>query len=384
MDDRVELDGFFQSAFVQEPPGFHRPPEDFARALPPVADRGAAPPASASFESRAQYLLRLGPAPALDGEERVPAFVAAQVGPPAAVARWLSALRALARTPRAAAALSAERRELAPALADFRARLSSGSFVAAVEEYAGLPLPGEHRVVLSPFHSAAGVANVVQESPDGSVSIVSLLGPERRGGAAVYWGRRTPGTLWHEEAHGVLDPLADAWGARIDRALPADASAVCYGAWRQCVREHVVRAVMIRLLERRLGPAAAADQLAFEDPARFRWLVPMIESLKAYEADRKRWPTLADYYPRLLDAARPEADDGSAPFRADREPPAVRARIARLARTAIPLMRDPSARLHLRAALAVAETVVPAAYDAAPPGTPGSAPSPDAPPGIVR
>ncbi|MFX7878651.1 hypothetical protein ABTK13_20515, partial [Acinetobacter baumannii] len=90
-------------------------------------------------------------------------------------------------------------------------------------------------------HAASGVANVVAEREDGGVEVTSLVGPERSGGAPEFWTVRVPGTLWHEESHGILDPLADAWAARIARARPADPAAVCYGEWRQCVREHVVR-----------------------------------------------------------------------------------------------------------------------------------------------
>jgi len=325
-----------------------RPTEDFASAALPAGE-WTVPASTVPFGERAQVLMRLGPAPELRDAE-VPTTIAAQVGPPAAVARWLGSLRALARSAAAADALALERRELAPALESFRAKLSSGAFVSSIEEYTGLPLPGTHRLVLSPFHAASGVANVVADGRDGSVSVTSLFGPDRQGAAPEYWSVRVPGTLWHEEAHGIVDPLADAWAARIERARPADASAICYGEWRQCVREHVVRAVMLRLMERRLGTAAAAEQLRFEEPGRFRWLAAMVERLKEYEADRARWPTLADFYPRLLDAVRAEADDGRPPLSPEREPALVRARVARLAKTALPRMRDAAARAHLRRA----------------------------------
>jgi len=297
--------------------------------------------------------MRLGPAPELR-DAGVPTSISAQVGSPAEVARWLGSLRALARSTAAVDALALERRELAPELESFRAKLASGAFVASIEEYTGLPLPGTHRLVLSPFHAASGVANVVADGADGSVAVTSLFGPDRSGAAPDYWSVRVPGTLWHEEAHGITDPLADAWAARIERARPADAAAICYGEWRQCVREHVVRAVMLRLMERRLGAAAAAEQLAFEEPARFRWLPAMVERLKEYEADRTRWPTLADFYPRLLDAIRPDGDDAGPPLRPEREPALVRARVALLAKNALPRMRDAAARAHLRRAGALA------------------------------
>lgn len=376
VDERVELDGLLQARSTAAPAGYHRPAEMFARAVLPRPTPDFAPPVTVPFEARAQLLLRLGPPPALDGLDAVPRMIAEPIGAPADVARWLESLRSLARSTETAAALREERRELAPAVEDFRRRISTEPFVAAIEAYCGMPLQGAHRIALSPFHSAAGVANVVTEGADGRVEIETLLGPLRRGPDADYWGPRVPGTLWHEEAHGILDPLADAWAGRIDRAAPADPAAVCYGGWRQCVREHVVRAVMIRLMARRYGRAAADEQLAFENPRRFLWLEPMIESLRLYEAGRDKWPTLADYYPRLLDAVKPDASDDAAPFRADREPPQVRARISLLASAVLPRMREPTAVRHLAAARVLAEAPLPESLDAAAPG--GTSPGPRA------
>ena len=354
LDERVETDGLLQLGCVASPAGYHRPTQAFAAVpLRPCGPRDVPPPV-APYETRAQVVMRLGPAPELDAKS-VPTAIAAGLGAPDEVTRWLEALRALSRFPATAGALAQERRELAPALAKFQERLSSGAFVAGMEEYTGLPLPGTHRVFLSPFHSAGGVANVVASAADGTVEVSSLLGPARVGSVEEYWTARVPGTLWHEEAHAVLDPLADAWAERIERARPVDSSAICYGEWRQCVREHVVRAVMIRLLARRPGPDAAADQLAFENPARFRWLVPMIERLKAYEADRARWPTLADFYPLLLDAVREEAVEDGAPLHHGQEPAVDRARLILLARSALPRMRDARARRQLVRALELAK-----------------------------
>ena len=353
-DDRVDLDGLLQLTVSTAPPGFVRPTEDFAaRALPPGP--WAVPASTVPFGERAQVLMRLGPAPELRGAD-VPETIAASVGSRAEVGRWLDSLRALARSTAAVEALAAERRELAPELESFRAKLSSGAFVASIEEYTGLPLPGPHRLILSPFHVASGVANVVAERDDGGVAVTSLFGPSREGSTPEYWSARVPGTLWHEEAHGITDPLAIAWAARIERARPADAGDVCYGEWRQCVREHVVRAVMLRLMERRLGPDAAAEQLAFEHASRyrFRWLLAMVERLKEYEGDRARWPTLADFYPRLLDAIKEEPADAGPPFSPERETPRARARLAALARSALPRMRDQAARAHLERAAQLA------------------------------
>ena len=365
VDSRLELDGYFELLSTSPSAGFVRPPAPFADGLKAVRPP-ARPAPPATFFSRAQILMRLGPPPALVGLENVPESVVAAAGGAPAVAAWLGELRALA--PQRAAALEAERAALEPAVEAFRARLSSGAFTRALEEYAGLPLPGRHGVILSAFHAAGGIANVVRELPDGGVEISSLFGPDWLGRSPDFWTARVPGTVWHEQGHGALDPLADLWAAQIERAKPADAASICYGQWRQCVREHVVRAVMIRLMDRRLGPGAAAEQRRFEKPGGYRWLDAMEERLKEYEADRARYPTLADFYPRLLDvldakAARP----GEArPFEPREETSLVRARVERLAETALPRVKDAEVRRRLSVSLALLREPQPAVEPHAP------------------
>lgn len=347
LDERVELDGFLQFRAGAAPSGFVRPSGRFTRAIP------SAPSAARRFggittDARTQVLLRLGPAPELRDSE-IPPSIEKQAGTDADVAAWLETLRALAKNPKSGEAFSAEGRELLPLVDSFSARLSSAAFVAAIEEYTGLPLQGSHRISLSPFHESVGVANVVADQDDGTVTVTSLFGRDL--GRPGFWNPHVPGTLWHEEAHGIADPLALAWSARIERAFPKDRAAICYDEWRQCVREHVVRAVMLRLIERRFGSKAAAKQLTYEVPARFRWLSPMVELLKnEYERDRARWPTLADYYPRLLDVLGHDSDETAAPLRPEREARPARARLVRLAREALPRMKDSTARAHLRRA----------------------------------
>lgn len=354
VDSRLEIDGIFQLLIATSAPaGFTRPPPSVSTLFAAVGPVTVAP-STVPFFDRAQLLMRLGPLPELSGLESVPESVITATGGRSRVEPWLKNLRALAAKPAALAALKEEQLALAPAVEAFRTRLASGVFVEALEDYTGLPMPGPHRINLSAFHTAGAIANVVKDLPDGGVEVDSLFGPDWSTGEPDFWTTRVPGTLWHEQGHGVLDPLADLWAARIERAKPADASAICYGAWRQCVREHVVRAVMLRLMDRRLGPGAAAEQRRFEQPGGYRWLDAMETRLKEYESDRSRYPTLADFYPRLLDLFLPENIEDARPFEPREETSLVRARAARLAETALLRVKMAAVRRRLTRALSLA------------------------------
>lgn len=355
VDPRLELDGVYQLRSGSAPPvGFVLPPSEFTDGF---VGTPSAPPPAGSFFDRAQVLMRLGPAPELKGLERVPETIIAAAGGRAAVTAWIGALRALALVNEAA--LKDEARLLAPAAEAFRVRLTSGGYISALEEYAGLPMPGPHRVMLSAFHTPGSIANAVIDRRDGGVEVDSLFGPDWTTGEPDFWTPRVPGTLWHEQAHGVADPLADLWAEPIARAKPADASAICYGQWRQCVREHVVRALMLRLMERELGPAAATEQRDFEKHGDFRWLPAMEERLKEYENNRSKYPTLADFFPRLIEVVGVRDTEGE-PFDPSGETALVRARAVRLARTALPKAAVPAVRRRLKRAVGLALAPAPA------------------------
>ncbi len=389
VDARLELAGAIQSlalagASTAAPAGFHDHAVAYTRALaadlrnhrgdPAVAGQAAV--AGLSFSDRSQILLRLSPPPELAERLTVQYALADKAGGRPALDRWLEGLRGFSRASGFPEILARRRALLEPALARFREREAKIDFLGKIEAYAGLPLIGTYSVFLSPFDAPGGVANSVAELGDGRMDISSAIGPELREGDLDFWTARVPGTLWHESAHGVLDGLADIYADVIarDKQGAQDAGWDCYGQWRQCVREHLVRAVMLRLLDRELGRQAAQDQLAFEtEHHAYPYLLPMLDSLRLYEAARDRYPTLADFYPSLLTVfpngkgALPEA--WSPP---DDLGPAQRKRLGLFLDEVLVRAKDPAALARARAARQALERRV-QAPSPAPPARVGTA-----------
>lgn len=376
IDARLELAGAAQSLApdASRPEGFSAPDIPYARALkkalagfkdhPAVRIHAEPKIRSFNFSDRGQVLLRLSPPPELSERLTVQYALAARAGGAESLRRWLEALRDLSRVSRFPEILAKEEDKLAAAADGFRAAEDKQDYLGTLEAYAGLPLLGTYAVHLSPFAATGGVANVVAVREDGTMEIASVIGPEMTENGLDFWSRRVPGTLWHEAAHGVLDGLGDLYAERIDRgsALHARIGWPCYGAWNQCVKEHVVRAVMLRLLAREISEEAMEEQLRFEKEAHYPYMRALLKALKAYEDDRVRYPTLADYYPRLLEAF--PAEKGLEPARAPSLSAEQRRRARRLAQAVSERAREPEA-LALAGRFALPEEPAPPSAGAA-------------------
>jgi hypothetical protein len=75
-----------------------------------------------------------------------------------------------------------------------------------------------------------------------------------------------------------------------------------YPRWEIALNEHVIRAITARLEGRRGGPQAEEASLASDEERGSAHVRALAKRLEEYEADRERYPTLRDFYPRLLDA----------------------------------------------------------------------------------
>ena len=348
-DARLELAGAAQLLSEAAPPkGFAPLESPYVRALrarlatfkdlPAVRINEEPAMRDFDFGARSQILLRLSPLPDLLERAPVEYALVDHAGGAETLARWLDALREFSRAAGFPALWQREAAALEPAVARFRDEERKQDYLGALEAYAGLPLIGTQTAYLAPLQSSG--SNVTSILKDGSMEISSVFGPDPRGD---FWSGRVPSTLWHEGAHGVIDGLSDLYADRlaVSSGAPTLMRPGCYGDWNQCAREHLVRAVMIRLIALRLGEAAAREQLAIEGEKTFPCLPALLEKLKIYETRRAEYPTLADYYPRLLEAFPPGNASGatSSPLLSD----AQRRRLLRLSRAVFERAKAPEA-----------------------------------------
>ena len=75
-----------------------------------------------------------------------------------------------------------------------------------------------------------------------------------------------------------------------------------YSSWGNCVNEHVIRAVVVRLVHQELDPGSADELLKTERDRSFAYIYPLCDKLRRYETSRDRYQNFEDFYPELLDA----------------------------------------------------------------------------------
>lgn len=128
-------------------------------------------------------------------------------------------------------------------------------------------------------------------------------------------------SMLHETIHCYVNQLVDAREAQLRPIaesllqIPFVANAVrgtFYDNWRYLLYESLVRAIAIRYLrDTRALLVTEEDEIQREERAGFVWMRGLVGELRAYEADRSAYPTLAHLVPRLSTILSRAAGRGS-------------------------------------------------------------------------
>lgn len=223
---------------------------------------------------------------------------AAPGGLPADAARkWLDALADFSKTARFEEFYAKRALRFDPPLKIFRERFKREDYLKPLEDYAGLKLRGRLRIIFSPSLEilAAGRGDTVHLPGEGGSVLIetvfTTLLLDDLGTAGL--PEDVPVTLWHELGHALIDPLCDKHWKKIEakrgeNILPAE--------WEAYAKDLFVQAVVVRLFARKNGEQAGLRQMSFEEEPERRHLEALTAALKRYEAGRKSYPTLADFF----------------------------------------------------------------------------------------
>jgi hypothetical protein len=115
----------------------------------------------------------------------------------------------------------------------------------------------------------------------------------------------------HEFSHSFVNPVVESRSAdlrahaeQIHRTIAGSMRALAYDSWTTMLNESVVRASVIRHTLAHEGQTAAARAAGAERGRGFVWLDELVALLGEYESDRRLYPTLAAFMPRIVEYYR--------------------------------------------------------------------------------
>ena len=128
----------------------------------------------------------------------------------------------------------------------------------------------------------------------------------------------SPNILFHEFSHPFINPLTEKYDAVVTQyreayerlkpyKLPGFASG--YGEWQECVNEHLVRAMVIHLLQKCNLCEEATEQLHQDLYCGYRYIPLLLESYEYYDRNRETYPDFETYYPELLQVFREKIEE---------------------------------------------------------------------------
>jgi len=115
--------------------------------------------------------------------------------------------------------------------------------------------------------------------------------------------------LFHEFSHPFINPLTEKYMDLVDEyqrahrllekyKLPGFNSG--YGDWFECVNEHLVRAMVIHLLQKCKLQDTAKKMLDYELYNGYKYIPLILEKYQYYDEHRDIYPDFEAFYPKLL------------------------------------------------------------------------------------
>ena len=184
--------------------------------------------------------------------------------------------------------------------------LPVNEMVSRMEDYFGEQQSSYNIILASMFHPGGFGPNIYDSL--GNKHVYSIIGPK-----SVSRGVPRFGTVdefrylvWHEFSHSVVNPIVDSLYDEMEPfsglydPLKEKLQHQIIGNWRDCIAEHIVRAVTVRLTCLYHGDKAGAEAMAKETGMGFSYVPDICRVLEDYEASRDVYPVFRDYYPRII------------------------------------------------------------------------------------
>lgn len=184
--------------------------------------------------------------------------------------------------------------------------LGKTDYVALLEAYYGMP-QADYEIIFSPLLPNGGFGPAVV-LPNQRYHLYALVGPNgvEDGLPTFDTDFLTKSLLLHEFSHSFINPLTEKYWNELKQYdtlysfIAADMEARAYTSWDIAINEHLVRAIVIRLVQQEQGRQAADRLLEREKKAGFYYIEPLLHALAKYENKRKKYSTFESFYPEIV------------------------------------------------------------------------------------
>jgi len=174
-----------------------------------------------------------------------------------------------------------------------------------VEDYSGMQVKNSN-IIIGPLLHNGGFSSTLEN--DATTEVYVFVGPSgaREGLADFGSAEQIAEIVQHELCHSFVNPLARAHLDKLNQYSAAFESVQvmmaqrAYGDWEHTANEMIIRAIVARLMAQRHGEEAGAGQVAREEGEGFRYVRPLANLLKEYEANRQLFPSFSHFYLKLL------------------------------------------------------------------------------------
>jgi hypothetical protein len=184
--------------------------------------------------------------------------------------------------------------------------LGDYNYVKELEDFYGVPQQS-YNIILVSLYNSVGFGNSLL-LPNGKREIYNTMGSGRLQDELPFFGdeKHLKYLTLHEFSHPFINPVTElfhdeimTFAANFEKIPEKTRRNVC-GEWEECINEFLVRAITTRLSQQD-SPDLGQWAYNYELGKGVVYLDELLEKIQYYQANRDQYPTLNDFYPRLLE-----------------------------------------------------------------------------------
>lgn len=175
-----------------------------------------------------------------------------------------------------------------------------------IEDYYQDSMASYNIILVSMLHGG-GYGPIIRDSLDNE-HVYSIIGPKRIIDGLPHFGslEEFRYTIWHEFSHSFVNPVVDSLYQEIEpysalfAPIKEKMKIQSITDWKDCITEHIVRAVTIRLEYLYLGEKAGDKAKKMEMDMGFHYVDEICEILEIYETGTDTYSSFADFFPAII------------------------------------------------------------------------------------